>query len=164
MADAIQHSVEQGGTYKDNAIIFRMNAQSNTLERTLVRTGFPYQILGGTRFYDRKEIRDMIAYMSIVENPNDFVRFERIINQPKRRIGATTLTLLEDISRDLHLSPLDVMRNVDQYPVLSKKANVLKKFAAIWDTLIEAAESMPLEDFIDVLLDQTGYRTILQKE
>lgn len=163
VADAIQHSVEQGGTYKDNAILFRMNAQSNTLERTLVRTGIPYRIYGGTRFYDRKEIRDMIAYMSIVENPNDFVHFEHIINQPKRGIGAATLTLLEDISRDLHLSPLDVMRNVDQYPVLSKKANVLKKFAAIWDTLIEAAESMPLEDFIDVLLDQTGYRTFLQK-
>ncbi len=120
VADMILQRVEQGGAYGDNAILYRMNVQSNVLERTLVRKGIPYRTYGGTRFYDRKEIRDVIAYMSIVENPSDMVRFERIINEPKRGIGSATLSLIEDISRDLHLSPLDVMRNELEYPVLSR--------------------------------------------
>ena len=150
--------MKQGAKYGDHAILYRMNAQSNMLERALVRSGVPYRIYGGTRFYDRKEIRDIIAYMSIVENPNDRVRFERIVNEPKRGIGDATLSLLQDITQDLHLSPLEVMRNADQYPVLSKKMNALKKFAVMWDELIEAERELPLEKFLDVVLEKTGYR------
>ena len=154
----ILENVKQGAKYGDHAILYRMNAQSNMLERALVRSGVPYRIYGGTRFYDRKEIRDIIAYMSIVENPNDRVRFERIVNEPKRGIGDATLSLLQDITQDLHLSPLEVMRNADQYPVLSKKMNALKKFAVMWDELIEAERELPLEKFLDVVLEKTGYR------
>ena len=159
----ILENVKQGAKYGDHAILYRMNAQSNMLERALVRSGVPYRIYGGTRFYDRKEIRDIIAYMSIVENPNDRVRFERIVNEPKRGIGDATLSLLQDITQDLHLSPLEVMRNADQYPVLSKKMNALKKFAVRWDELIEAERELPLEKFLDVVLEKTGYRAALEQ-
>ena len=159
----ILENVKQGAKYGDHAILYRMNAQSNMLERALVRSGVPYRIYGGTRFYDRKEIRDIIAYMSIVENPNDRVRFERIANEPKRGIGEATLSLLQDITQDLHLSPLEVMRNADQYPVLSKKMNALKKFAVMWDELIEAERELPLEKFLDVVLEKTGYRAALEQ-
>lgn len=158
----IENSVKQGSKYSDHAILYRMNAQSNMLERALVRSGVPYRIYGGTRFYDRKEIRDIIAYMSIVENPSDRVRFERIVNEPKRGIGDATLTLIQNITQDLHLSPLEVMQNVDQYPVLSKKAVVLKKFAVIWEELIAAEREMPLEKFLDIVLEKTGYRDALE--
>ena len=159
----ILENVKQGAKYGDHAILYRMNAQSNMLERALVRSGVPYRIYGGTRFYDRKEIRDIIAYMSIVENPNDRVRFERIVNEPKRGIGDATLSLLQDITQDLHLSPLEVMRNANQYPVLSKKMNALKKFAVMWDELIEAERELPLEKFLDVVLEKTGYRAALEQ-
>lgn len=158
----IENSVKQGSKYSDHAILYRMNAQSNMLERALVRSGVPYRIYGGTRFYDRKEIRDIIAYMSIVENPSDRVRFERIVNEPKRGIGDATLTLIQNITQDLHLSPLEVMQNVDQYPVLSKKATALKKFAVIWEELIAAEREMPLEKFLDIVLEKTGYREALE--
>lgn len=134
-----------------------MNAQSNMLERALVHKGIPYRIYGGTRFYDRKEIKDILAYMSIVENPNDRVRFERIVNEPKRGIGNATLALLLQISQDLHLSPLEVLQNVEQYPALSKKKTALKKFAELWETLITAEREQPLEQFLDTILEKTGY-------
>lgn len=161
VADSILKHAEEGGAFGDNAILYRMNAQSNMLERMLVRSDIPYRIYGGTRFYDRKEIRDIIAYMSIVENPNDMVRFERIVNEPKRGIGDATLSLIIDITRDLHLSPLEVMRSAAQFPVLSKKAAALQKFAAMWDSLIAASQELPLEEFLDVLLEQTGYHAML---
>lgn len=162
VVESIQKSVKNGGTYGENAILYRMNAQSNALERVLIRKDIPYRIYGGTRFYDRKEIRDMIAYMSIVENPSDIVRFGRIVNEPKRGIGDATVALIENITSDLHVSPLEVMQNVDDYPVLSKKAQALKKFAQMWTDLQNASLEMTLEEFLDYLLDKTGYRTAMQ--
>ena len=162
VVESIQKSVQNGGTYGENAILYRMNAQSNALERVLIRKDIPYRIYGGTRFYDRKEIRDMIAYMSIVENPSDIVRFGRIVNEPKRGIGDATVALIENITSDLHVSPLEVMQNVDDYPVLSKKAQALKKFAQMWMDLQDASLKMTLEEFLDYLLDKTGYRTAMQ--
>lgn len=162
VSDTILKQVKAGEKYSDHAILYRMNAQSNMLERALVHKGIPYRIYGGTRFYDRKEIKDILAYMSIVENPNDRVRFERIINEPKRGIGNATLALLLQISQDLHLSPLEVLQNVEQYPALSKKKTALKKFAELWETLITAEREQPLEQFLDTILEKTGYHGMLE--
>lgn len=162
VADSILEHKKNGGKFSDNAILYRMNAQSNMMERALVRSGVPYRIYGGTRFYDRKEIKDMTAYMSIVENPHDLVRFQRIVNEPKRGIGDATISTLLEMTYDLHLSPLEIMRDADQYPVLSRKAAVLKKFAALWDGMITAAEELPMEEFLDYLLEHTGYREAMQ--
>ena len=100
--------------------------------------------------------------MSIVENPNDRVRFERIVNEPKRGIGNATLALLLQISQDLHLSPLEVLQNVEQYPALSKKKTALKKFAELWEALITAEREQPLEQFLDTILEKTGYHGMLE--
>lgn len=162
VSDTILKQVKAGEKYSDHAILYRMNAQSNMLERALVHKGIPYRIYGGTRFYDRKEIKDILAYMSIVENPNDRVRFERIVNEPKRGIGNATLALLLQISQDLHLSPLEVLQNVEQYPALSKKKTVLKKFAELWEALITAEREQPLEQFLDTILEKTGYHGMLE--
>ena len=162
VSDTILKQVKAGEKYSDHAILYRMNAQSNMLERALVHKGIPYRIYGGTRFYDRKEIKDILAYMSIVENPNDRVRFERIVNEPKRGIGNATLALLLQISQDLHLSPLEVLQNVEQYPALSKKKTALKKFAELWEELITAEQEQPLEQFLDTILEKTGYHGMLE--
>lgn len=162
VSDTILKQVKAGEKYSDHAILYRMNAQSNMLERALVHKGIPYRIYGGTRFYDRKEIKDILAYMSIVENPNDRVRFERIVNEPKRGIGNATLALLLQISQDLHLSPLEVLQNVEQYPALSKKKTALKKFAELWKELITAEREQPLEQFLDTILEKTGYHGMLE--
>lgn len=162
VSDTILKQVKAGEKYSDHAILYRMNAQSNMLERALVHKGIPYRIYGGTRFYDRKEIKDILAYMSIVENPNDRVRFERIVNEPKRGIGNATLALLLQISQDLHLSPLEVLQNVEQYPALSKKKTALKKFAELWEALITAEREQPLEQFLDTILEKTGYHGMLE--
>lgn len=162
VSDTILKQVKAGEKYSDYAILYRMNAQSNMLERALVHKGIPYRIYGGTRFYDRKEIKDILAYMSIVENPNDRVRFERIVNEPKRGIGNATLALLLQISQDLHLSPLEVLQNVEQYPALSKKKTALKKFAELWEALITAEREQPLEQFLDTILEKTGYHGMLE--
>lgn len=162
VSDTILKQVKAGEKYSDHAILYRMNAQSNMLERALVHKGIPYRIYGGTRFYDRKEIKDILAYMSIVENPNDRVRFERIVNEPKRGIGNATLALLLQISQDLHLSPLEVLQNVEQYPALSKKKTALKKFAELWEALITAEWEQPLEQFLDTILEKTGYHGMLE--
>lgn len=162
VSDTILKQVKAGEKYSDHAILYRMNVQSNMLERALVHKGIPYRIYGGTRFYDRKEIKDILAYMSIVENPNDRVRFERIVNEPKRGIGNATLALLLQISQDLHLSPLEVLQNVEQYPALSKKKTALKKFAELWEALITAEREQPLEQFLDTILEKTGYHGMLE--
>ena len=162
VSDTILKQVKAGEKYSDHAILYRMNAQSNMLERALVHKGIPYRIYGGTRFYDRKEIKDILAYMSIVENPNDRVRSERIVNEPKRGIGNATLALLLQISQDLHLSPLEVLQNVEQYPALSKKKTALKKFAELWEELITAEREQPLEQFLDTILEKTGYHGMLE--
>ena len=162
VSDTILKQVKAGEKYSDHAILYRMNAQSNMLERALVHKGIPYRIYGGTRFYDRKEIKDILAYMSIVENPNDRVRSERIVNEPKRGIGNATLALLLQISQDLHLSPLEVLQNVEQYPALSKKKTALKKFAELWEELITAEREQPLEQFLETILEKTGYHGMLE--
>ena len=98
-----------------------MNAQSNAVERMFVKCGIPYRIYGGMRFYDRKEIKDITSYLSFINNPNDMLRFRRIINEPKRGIGDSTVALIEDVSRDLKIAPYEVLRTCEEYAPLSKR-------------------------------------------
>ena len=157
VADKINELVKDGGKFSDCAVLYRMNAQSNLIEQMFVKSGIPYRVYGGMRFYDRREIKDLTSYMSFINNTNDVLRMRRIINEPKRGIGDTTLSMLSDITSDLNISPLEVMRNADDYPMLAKKAALLKKTAALFDGLIEASETLPLDEFFDLLLKKTGY-------
>lgn len=162
VAEKIEKEVQNGASYQDFAVLYRMNAQSNNIERMFVKEKIPYHIYGGTRFYDRKEIKDVLAYMTILYNPFDMVRFKRIVNEPKRGIGDATMEMLENITRDLGISPIDVMRDSETYPVLSKKVAHLKKFALMIDELTNAVKTMQLDEFFDLLLQKTGYADYLK--
>ncbi len=139
-----------------------MNAQSNAVERIFVKCGIPYKVYGGMRFYDRKEIKDVTSYLAFINNHSDMLRFRRIINEPKRGIGDATLTLIEEISRDLKLTPFEVLRDADEYAPLVKKANALKNAYNMFAYLTEKSEELPLDEFLDVLLDKTGYMDYLR--
>lgn len=162
VAEKIEKEVQNGASYQNFAVLYRMNAQSNNIERMFVKEKIPYHIYGGTRFYDRKEIKDVLAYMTILYNPFDMVRFKRIVNEPKRGIGDATMEMLENITRDLGISPIDVMRDSETYPVLSKKVAHLKKFALMIDELTDAVKTMQLDEFFDLLLQKTGYADYLK--
>lgn len=157
IAGKILDAIKEGGSYKDFAILYRMNAQSNSLERTFTQSGIPYKVIGGMRFYDRKEIKDIIAYLAILNNNRDMLRFKRIINEPKRSIGDTTLSMIEQIAGDLNMSPIEVMKNSENYPLLSKKAAVLTKTADMFIYLSDFSENHSLSELLDELLDKTGY-------
>ncbi|MBQ3160680.1 MAG: UvrD-helicase domain-containing protein [Oscillospiraceae bacterium] len=162
VAETILEQVKDGASYKDFAILYRMNAQSNSIERAFTHSGIPYKVIGGMRFYDRKEIKDMTAYLSVLNNNRDMLRFKRIINEPKRGIGDTTLSMIEQISVDLNVSPIDVMRDSESYAPIAKKSALLTKTAAMFDHLIEFAETHTLSELLDELLDKTGYANAMK--
>jgi len=157
VANTILASYKETGHYSDNAVLYRMNAQSNSIERMLVKCGIPYRVYGGMRFYDRKEIKDVTSYLSFINNHHDMLRFRRIINEPKRGIGDSTLAMIEDISRDLKISPFEVLKNCEEYAPLAKKVTALKNAYSLFELLTEKSEELPLDEFLDLLLDKTGY-------
>lgn len=162
VADTIQKHFRNARRYSDCAVLYRMNAQSNAIERMLVKCGIPYRVYGGMRFYDRKEIKDVTSYLAFINNHNDMLRFRRIINEPKRGIGESTLTLIEEISRDLKISPYEVLQNAGDYAPLVKKASVLKSAFTMFEFLTEKSEELPLDQFLDLLLEKTGYADYLK--
>ncbi|CAB1249621.1 ATP-dependent DNA helicase PcrA [Ruminococcaceae bacterium BL-4] len=145
--------------FSDYAILYRMNSQSSTLERHFVKSGIPYRIIGGLRFYERKEIRDMISYLSVINNPNDEIRLRRIINQPKRSIGDKTITQAAEIAAALDQSLFSVIENADQYPSLSRSAPKLQQFSIMMNELIQAAKDpkIGLKELYELMLDKTDY-------
>ncbi len=160
----ILNGVKDGRRYKDFAVLYRMNAQSNSLEKALTAGAVPYRVVGGLRFYDRKEIKDIIAYLSVINNPDDMLRFKRIVNEPKRGIGDSTLSMIEQISMDLKISPVDVMRNSEAYAPLSKKSALLVKVSEIFTHLSEAADKLPLDELFDLVTAKTGYAAMLRSQ
>ncbi len=162
VAETILEKIKDGASYKDFAVLYRMNAQSNSIERAFTHSGIPYKVIGGMRFYDRKEIKDMTAYLSVLNNDRDMLRFKRIINEPKRGIGDTTLSMIEQIAGDLGVSPIDVMRDSEAYAPVAKKSALLTKAAAMFDHLIEFAETHTLVELLDELLDKTGYANAMK--
>ncbi|MCL2634921.1 MAG: UvrD-helicase domain-containing protein [Oscillospiraceae bacterium] len=164
IAREIEKGKGQGISFGMNAVLYRANAQSRTPELALARSSIPYRIIGGVRFYERKEIKDILAYMSIIENPFDLVRFRRIINEPKRGIGDATQAEIERISVDLGISPVDVMANAYNFPGLLKKAKSLESVAAIFTELSGSSDGRALPNIVDDILEQTGYLKMLQNE
>lgn len=162
ISDSIKNDYETSGKYSRNAVLYRMNAQSNNIERALVRANIPYRVYGGMRFYDRKEIKDIISYLAFIDNTGDMLRFRRIINEPKRGIGDSTIALIEDISRDLKITPFEVISHCEDYAPLSKKTSSLRVASIMFSELIDAAANLPIDELIDLVLEKTGYLSYLK--
>lgn len=166
IAKTILDGVADGRKFSDFAILYRMNAQSNSIEQALSRSGIPHRVIGGRRFYDREEIRDMVAYLQVINNPHDDVRLGRIINVPKRGIGATTLEKASEIAAGLGESIYSVIKDADVYPQLSRAATKLKSFVSLIDGLMEAEQSgdYSLAELYNLILEHTDYEKYLKTE
>ncbi len=164
VADSILDNVRDGAAFSDHAILYRMNAQSNALENVFMRSGIAYKVIGGVRFYQRKEIKDVISYLQLINNNSDNLRLSRVINEPKRGIGDTTVSRAEEISAQLGISMFEVFKNADEYAVLSRSAAKIKTFCDIIDELTELAETLPISDLFEMMLEKTGYTAALIAE
>ena len=162
VADTILDGVKNGKHYTDFALLYRSNSQSRSFENTLARSGIPYTIVGGLRFYDRKEIKDIMSYLAVLNNPYDTVRFRRIINEPKRGIGDATVEEIIRIADGLHMSPIEVCREASQFETLSRKSAALKAAANLFDELDELADTLRLDELIDAVAERSGYIKAMQ--
>lgn len=164
VADKVLDGVSVGKKYSDFAVLYRMHAQSNSIEHAFTRAGIPYKIIGGLRFYERKEIKDLLAYMSVITNPADNLRLVRIINEPKRGIGDTTVAAVERLSDATGLSLFEIFEHADEYADLSRRSAVLMHFTDTIKSLAEEAESFDAESFFDSLCEKTGYLDMLRAQ
>ncbi len=158
IAETIEENVASGKfTFSDHAVLYRMNAQSNFIEKVLVRAGIPYRIIGGHRFYERQEIRDAIAYLTVVNNPDDNIRLRRIVNIPKRGIGEATLNKAAEISTGLGISMFEVFRQAEEFDALKRSAKKLIAFCALIDELRENLDKIPLDELFSEIIHKTQY-------
>ncbi len=166
VANTILDGVANGRKFSDFAVLYRTNAQSNAVEQALSRSGVPHRIIGGHRFYDREEIRDMVAYLQVINNPHDDVRLSRIINVPKRSIGAKTVATAAEIASGLGESIYTIIKHADEYPALSRACAKLKEFVALIDGLIEAEQSgdYSLAEIYNLIIEHTNYKNYLKTE
>ena len=162
VANQIMEDYRAGEKWNSHAILYRMNAQSNQLEVAFKRSGIPYKVIGGTKFFDRAEVKDMLAYLCAVQNHADDLRLTRIINNPPRGIGGTTVERARSIAVQNGLSVWDVISNAAAYPELQKAAKKLGEFVKLIDGLSALARTMDLENFYEEVVAQTGYAAMLQ--
>ena len=164
VADTILSGIKEGRKYNEYAVLYRMNAQSNAVEQAFVQSGISYKIIGGKKFFDRKEIKDILSYLAVVNNHNDVLRLRRIINEPKRSIGNATVNALEQITSDLEISPIEVMKESESLVPLARKASVLVPLAQMFDHLTDISEIVSLEELLDELMEVSGYRAFLKSQ
>ena len=161
IAGQVVEGVAKGRKFAHHAVLYRMNAQSNQIETALKRNGIPYKVFGGMRFFDRAEIKDMLAYLAAVNNPEDDLRLLRIINNPPRGIGAKTLETAAELAAQFECSLWEVIERADSYEALGKGAGKLLKFAEMLARWQEAAAAMELAAFYELLLEDSGYMAML---
>lgn len=164
IARQIKKHFDEQGSFSDCAILYRTNAQSRVIEEMLMRESVPYKVLSGLRFYDRKEIKDIIAYLRVVYNPNDDVSLARIINEPKRKIGNATLEKARNIARKKETSLYDVISHADDYPEFKTAIKKLLSFSEIIQSLIKLKDTVTIEDLTGRILNDTGYMPALVME
>ena len=164
VAGDILMGVNRGRNFRDTAVLYRMNAQSNALEYAMKRNGIPYKVVGGMKFFDRAEVKDMLAYLCVLNNPLDDLRLRRIINNPPRGIGATTLDKVGALAESQGASLYEIIRNADLFPELKASSAKLLKFADLIDGLRRAGTELALPEFYDAVCDQTGYVKALEEK
>lgn len=148
-------------SFRDFAVLYRTNSQSSSVERAFAKSAIPYRMVGGTRFNDRKEIRDAVAYLQLISNHADRERLLRIINEPKRKIGDKTLEAVRQISEEQGCTLFEVMETADRYPALARTAPNLKAFATLIHELTEIAETSNMATLFDAVMHKTGYMRML---
>ena len=153
-----------GKNFKDFAILYRTNAQSNAMEYAFKRCGIPYRIIGGTRFFDRAEVKDMLAYLWVISNRADDLRLKRIINQPPRGIGAKTVETIERLCAASGKPLYSVVSDPYSYPAMERSAQKLMNFTVLIEECAELAQTLPLPDFYEELLIRTGYVKMLEEK
>ncbi len=165
VTDEILKNVKAGRKLSDHAILYRMNAQSRNLEIMLTKSGISHRIIGGHRFFDRKEIKDIISYFAVINNPSDTIRLQRIINVPKRQIGETMLGNIMQISAGLGISAFEVCERADEFQKTSRSASKLMGFADMIKHFQKCYEDkMPLNDLLQEVLDVTKYLDYLSED
>ena len=164
VADKLMESISAGMNLREHAVLYRMNAQSNQFETAFKRSGIPYRIFGGTGFYERAEIKDMLAYLCVIYNPNDDVRLLRIINNPPRGVGLTTQQRAAGTAAGLNTPIYEVVRNAQNHEILKSAAGRLIQFTDMIAELRDASEKIPLDELYDMLLDRTGYMRMLTEK
>ena len=158
----IQAGLKQGRNYRDFAILYRTNAQSRTLEETFVKTNVPYKLVGAHRFYDRKEIMDILAYLRLASNPHDSMSFMRVVNEPKRGIGATSMAKLQTFA-DMHgMSLFDVGKNIVLTDIPARTGNKIAAFCDMLEKFKQQEEKLSVTEMTEEILKQTGYQKALE--
>ena len=149
--------LNEGAKLGDMAVLYRTNAQSRVFEEMLIKSGIAYTMVGGTKFYERKEIKDIIAYLSVINNHSDAIRLKRIINEPKRGIGDATVDKAQEIADMLGVPLFEILERAEEFQPLAKKCKPLMEFAQMLNELGQIAENGSLEELFDELLERTGY-------
>ena len=162
IADIIGEQLREGASLKDHAVLYRMNAQSNPIETYFARAGIPYRIVGGQRFFDRKEVKDINSYLAVIVNPRDDVRLRRIINEPARKIGATTIEKIGELAAGKGVPMLEIIAHVRDYPELQRAAAALERFYEMYRELCDLSVSEPLDEFVGDVIAKTGYEAMLK--
>ncbi|CRF28709.1 ATP-dependent DNA helicase II UvrD1 [Mycobacterium tuberculosis] len=160
----IRKHVEQGRKYSDHAILYRTNAQSRVIEEILIKSDIPYQIVGGIKFYDRKEIKDILAYLRLISNPNDDISFARVVNVPKRGIGDTTVDKLAAAAGQFGVSMFAMLENVDSMEIGAKARNALSDFREMIENLYRMVDYLSVTELTEKMLEMTHYRDELKRE
>lgn len=165
IAQEILKNVKNGKKMSDHAVLYRMNAQSRNIEITFAKSGIPHKVIGGNRFFDRKEIKDIISYFAVINNPADNVRLQRIINVPKRGIGDTMFANVMEIATGLGLSAFEVCERADEFQKTLRSAQKLQGFAAMIRHFQDCLDDdMPLSDLLQEVLDKTNYFDYLDED
>ena len=160
----IQSLLRDGYHYDDFAILYRTNAQSRVMEENLLKSNIPFRLVGGQRFFERMEIKDLLAYLRLIVNPQDDLSFRRIVNSPKRGIGATSLAKLSDFATVYQFSLLEASLQTTLSPLSGKAAKALEKFATTIEELRKMQEFLSISEFVEQVIEKTGYLAALEQQ
>ncbi|MGV4329580.1 DNA helicase PcrA [Streptococcus thermophilus] len=155
---------EKVKNFKDFAVLYRTNAQSRTIEEALLKSNIPYTMVGGTKFYSRKEIRDVISYLNLIANTSDNISFERVVNEPKRGVGPGTLEKLRNFAYEQNMSLLDALANIMLSPIKGKAAQSVYDFANMILNLRDQLDGLSITDTVEAILDKSGYLDALSMQ
>ena len=161
VARTIDQLSREGYSHKDFAVLYRTNAQSRTVEEALLKANIPYTMVGGTKFYSRKEIRDVISYLNLIANPSDNISYERVVNEPKRGVGPGTVEKIRDFAASQEISLLDASANILLSPVKGKAAQAVYDFANMLLDLRERLDDFTVTELVEAVLEKTGYAAAL---